>query len=142
MSVKGPELLNMYVGESERNVRELFQKAREAAPCVVFFDELDALVPNRGAKGDSAGVMDRIVAQLLTEVDSLGGDPDEFVFIIGATNRPDLIDQSLLRPGRFDKCVYLGVAGTSAEQATILKAQTRKMKLDDDVDFLAYVFMC
>eukprot|EP01060_Flectonema_neradi_P037609 TRINITY_DN7619_c0_g1_i2.p1 TRINITY_DN7619_c0_g1~~TRINITY_DN7619_c0_g1_i2.p1 ORF type:complete len:874 (+),score=125.54 TRINITY_DN7619_c0_g1_i2:70-2691(+) len=139
MSVKGPELLNMYVGESERNVRELFQKARQAAPCVVFFDELDALVPNRGAKGDSAGVMDRIVAQLLTEVDSLGGNPDEFVFIIGATNRPDLIDQSLLRPGRFDKCVYLGVASTSAEQATILKAQTRKMKLADDVDFLAYV---
>eukprot|EP01064_Diplonema_japonicum_P013999 TRINITY_DN21524_c0_g1_i1.p1 TRINITY_DN21524_c0_g1~~TRINITY_DN21524_c0_g1_i1.p1 ORF type:complete len:883 (+),score=244.31 TRINITY_DN21524_c0_g1_i1:72-2651(+) len=136
MSVKGPEMLNMYVGESERNIRELFHKARQAAPCIVFFDELDALVPNRGAKGDSGGVMDRIVAQLLTEVDSLGGNPDEFVFIIGATNRPDLIDQSLLRPGRFDRCVYLGVSGTSEEQATILKAQTRKMKLDDDVDFL------
>ena len=137
ISVKGPEMLNMYVGESERNIRELFAKARQAAPCVVFFDELDALVPNRGAKGDSGGVMDRIVAQLLTEVDTLGGNVDEFVFIIGATNRPDLIDQSLLRPGRFDRCVYLGVASSSAEQATILKAQTRKMNLSPDVDLTA-----
>eukprot|EP00754_Rhynchopus_humris_P041475 Rhum_TRINITY_DN25040_c0_g1::Rhum_TRINITY_DN25040_c0_g1_i1::g.181007::m.181007/K13339/PEX6, PXAAA1; peroxin-6 len=134
ISVKGPEMLNMYVGESEKNIRELFAKARKAAPCVVFFDELDALVPNRGAKGDSGGVMDRIVAQLLTEVDSLG-DPNEFVFIIGATNRPDLIDQSLLRPGRFDRCVYLGVASSTPEQATILKAQTRKMALHPDVSF-------
>eukprot|EP01063_Lacrimia_lanifica_P041072 TRINITY_DN9484_c1_g1_i1.p1 TRINITY_DN9484_c1_g1~~TRINITY_DN9484_c1_g1_i1.p1 ORF type:complete len:1011 (+),score=282.97 TRINITY_DN9484_c1_g1_i1:84-3035(+) len=136
LSVKGPEMLNMYVGESERNIRNLFEKARQASPCVVFFDELDALVPNRGAKGDSAGVMDRIVAQLLTELDSLGTDPDEFVFIIGATNRPDLIDPSLLRPGRFDRCVYLGVASSSAEQATILKAQTRKMNLDPSVNLL------
>ncbi|KAJ9460379.1 Peroxisomal biogenesis factor 6 [Diplonema papillatum] len=139
MSVKGPEMLNMYVGESERNIRDLFKRAKEAAPCVVFFDELDALVPNRGANGDSGGVMDRIVAQLLSELDSLTGDPSEFVFIIGATNRPDLIDQSLLRPGRFDRCVYLGVSTSDAEQATVLKAQTRKMNLAPDVDFISLV---
>eukprot|EP00755_Sulcionema_specki_P024838 Sspe_Gene.15349::Locus_5344_Transcript_1_2_Confidence_0.800_Length_3013::g.15349::m.15349/K13339/PEX6, PXAAA1; peroxin-6 len=136
MSVKGPELISMYVGESEKNIRDLFNKARQAAPCVVFFDELDALAPNRGINGDSGGVMDRIVAQLLAEVDGLGG-PDKFVFVIGATNRPDLLDQSLLRPGRFDRCVYLGVSETSQEQATILKAQTRKMNLAPDVSLLS-----
>lgn len=98
-SVKGPELLNMYIGESEANVRRVFQKARDAKPCVIFFDELDSVAPKRGNQGDSGGVMDRIVSQLLAELDGISvGAAD--VFVIGATNRPDLLDSALLRPGR------------------------------------------
>ena len=138
-SVKGPELLNMYIGESEANVRRVFQRARDARPCVVFFDELDSVAPKRGNQGDSGGVMDRIVSQLLAELDGMsGGGGDETdgsggstgggqgVFVIGATNRPDLLDQALLRPGRFDKMLYLGVADTHAKQEKILEALTRK----------------
>ncbi|KAJ9646526.1 peroxisomal assembly protein [Coniosporium tulheliwenetii] len=111
-SVKGPELLNMYIGESEANVRRVFQRARDARPCVVFFDELDSVAPKRGNQGDSGGVMDRIVSQLLAELDGMS-DGGEGVFVIGATNRPDLLDQALLRPGRFDKMLYLGSHSTS-----------------------------
>ncbi|ORX84764.1 AAA-domain-containing protein [Anaeromyces robustus] len=102
LSVKGPELLNMYVGESEANVRRVFQRARDARPCVVFFDELDSVAPKRGAKGDSGGVMDRIVSQILAELDGVGDGNNAAgdVFVIGATNRPDLLDPALLRPGR------------------------------------------
>ncbi|KAG7008938.1 peroxisomal biogenesis factor 6 [Physcia stellaris] len=132
-SVKGPELLNMYIGESEANVRRVFQRARDARPCVVFFDELDSVAPKRGNQGDSGGVMDRIVSQLLAELDGMS-DGDEGarggVFVIGATNRPDLLDQALLRPGRFDKMLYLGVADTHDKQLTILEALTRKFTLD------------
>ena len=99
LSVKGPELLNMYIGESEANVRRVFTKAREAKPCVVFFDELDSVAPKRGDKGDSGGVMDRVVSQLLAELDGMGSSGE--VFVIGATNRPDLLDSALLRPGRY-----------------------------------------
>lgn len=100
-SVKGPELLNMYIGESEANVRRVFQRARDARPCVIFFDELDSVAPKRGNHGDSGGVMDRIVSQILAELDGLsGGDAGGDVFVIGATNRPDLLDPALLRPGR------------------------------------------
>ncbi len=100
-SVKGPELLNMYIGESEANVRRVFQKARDAKPCVIFFDELDSVAPKRGNQGDSGGVMDRIVSQLLAELDGMsGGSEGSDVFVIGATNRPDLLDPALLRPGR------------------------------------------
>lgn len=165
LSVKGPELINQYVGESERNVRNLFQKARENAPCIIFFDELDALVPARGAKGDAGGAMDRIVAQLLVEVDGVaaaGGalpavtadsDDDHVaescstagdlrrvsaerrkdIFIIGATNRPDLLDPALMRPGRFDRLCYIGMPSTKAEQLFAVKALTRKFKLAPDV---------
>lgn len=131
-SVKGPELLNMYIGESEANVRRVFQKARDAKPCVVFFDELDSVAPKRGNQGDSGGVMDRIVSQLLAELDGMsnGGDGDGGVFVIGATNRPDLLDQALLRPGRFDKMLYLGVSDSHEKQLTILEALTRKFTLD------------
>lgn len=97
--MKGPELINMYVGQSEENVRQVFQKARGASPCVIFFDELDSLAPNRGKSGDSGGVMDRVVSQLLAELDGLHKSGD--VFVIGATNRPDLLDPALLRPGRY-----------------------------------------
>lgn len=127
-SVKGPELLNMYIGESEANVRRVFQRARDARPCVVFFDELDSVAPKRGNQGDSGGVMDRIVSQLLAELDGMsdGGDGGGGVFVIGATNRPDLLDAALLRPGRFDKMLYLGVSDTHEKQLTIMEALTRK----------------
>lgn len=138
MSVKGPELINQYVGESERNIRVLFQKARDNSPCIVFFDELDALAPARGAKGDGGGAMDRIVSQLLVEVDGVGqkrsdGTDCGLVFIIGATNRPDLLDPALLRPGRFDRLCYLGIPSSKKEQLCAVQALTRKFKLDDDV---------
>ncbi|EEP76556.1 peroxisomal biogenesis factor 6 [Uncinocarpus reesii 1704] len=134
-SVKGPELLNMYIGESEANVRRVFQRARDARPCVVFFDELDSVAPKRGNQGDSGGVMDRIVSQLLAELDGMSGGDENGggVFVIGATNRPDLLDAALLRPGRFDKMLYLGVSDTHAKQTTILEALTRKFNLDPNV---------
>ncbi|KAF3051964.1 peroxisomal assembly protein [Didymella keratinophila] len=131
-SVKGPELLNMYIGESEANVRRVFQRARDARPCVVFFDELDSVAPKRGNQGDSGGVMDRIVSQLLAELDGMS-DGGEGVFVIGATNRPDLLDQALLRPGRFDKMLYLGVSDTHEKQQTILEALSRKFTLHPDL---------
>lgn len=134
-SVKGPELLNMYIGESEANVRRVFQRARDARPCVVFFDELDSVAPKRGNQGDSGGVMDRIVSQLLAELDGMsnGDDSGGGVFVIGATNRPDLLDQALLRPGRFDKMLYLGISDTHQKQLTILEALTRKFTLDPEL---------
>ena len=136
-SVKGPELLNMYIGESEANVRRVFQRARDARPCVVFFDELDSVAPKRGNQGDSGGVMDRIVSQLLAELDGMSDGEEGArggVFVIGATNRPDLLDQALLRPGRFDKLLYLGVADSHDKQLTILEALTRKFTLDPSLD--------
>ncbi|TKR86640.1 hypothetical protein L596_011190 [Steinernema carpocapsae] len=99
LSVKGPEMLNKYIGQSEENIRNLFERARMASPCVIFFDELDALAPNRGRSGDSGGVMDRVVSQLLSELDSLHAKPNCNVFVMAATNRSDLLDQSLLTPG-------------------------------------------
>ncbi|CAG7671415.1 unnamed protein product [Allacma fusca] len=131
-SVKGPELLNMYVGQSEQNVREVFDRARDCSPCVLFFDELDSLAPNRGRSGDSGGVMDRVVSQILAEMDGTHSSPD--VFIIGATNRPDLIDPALLRPGRFDKLIYVGINSDAGAVGSILKALTRKFNLSPDVD--------
>ncbi|KAL9111373.1 MAG: hypothetical protein Q9227_004250 [Pyrenula ochraceoflavens] len=146
-SVKGPELLNKYIGESEANVRRVFQRARDARPCVVFFDELDSVAPKRGNQGDSGGVMDRIVSQLLAELDGMSSgtstssaDKDDKssanaggVFVIGATNRPDLLDPALLRPGRFDKMVYLGVPDSHEKQVPILEALTRKFTLAPEI---------
>ncbi|KAL2022710.1 hypothetical protein VTK56DRAFT_4791 [Thermocarpiscus australiensis] len=140
-SVKGPELLNMYIGESEANVRRVFQRARDARPCVVFFDELDSVAPKRGNQGDSGGVMDRIVSQLLAELDGMssGEDTAGGVFVIGATNRPDLLDPALLRPGRFDKMLYLGVSDTHEKQLKIMEALTRKFTLHPSVSLRAVV---
>eukprot|EP01083_Nonionella_stella_P269333 911178_1 len=131
LSVKGPELLNMYVGESEENIRTVFERARHAKPSVLFFDELDSLAPRRGQGVESGGVMDRVVSQLLTELDGMNKTTD--VFVIGATNRPDLLDPALLRPGRLDKCLYLGVSDTEETQTKILSALTRKFTLDKSV---------
>ena len=124
LSVKGPELLSMYIGESEKNVRSLFENARDLAPCVLFFDELDSLAPARGRGSDSGGVMDRVVSQLVTELDTMPST----VFMVGATNRPDLLDRSLLRPGRLDRMVYLGIA---ADKLPLLSAITRKFVLEE-----------
>lgn len=136
-SVKGPELLNMYIGESEANVRRVFQRARDASPCIIFMDELDSVAPKRGNQGDSGGVMDRIVSQLLAELDGMSSGPagsDSTVFVMGATNRPDLLDPALLRPGRFDRMLYLSVAQTHTAQHGILEALTRKFNLDPELD--------
>ena len=135
ISVKGPELLDMYVGESEKNVREVFSFARTCAPSVIFFDELDSLAPARGRGKSGAGVMDRIVSQILAEIDSLGKE-DKEVFIIGATNRPDLLDPALLRPGRFDRKIFVTVCTDIYSKEAVLKAQTKSYSLKEDVDLL------
>ncbi|XP_049748322.1 peroxisome biogenesis factor 6 isoform X3 [Elephas maximus indicus] len=140
LSVKGPELINMYVGQSEENVREVFARARAAAPCVIFFDELDSLAPSRGRSGDSGGVMDRVVSQLLAELDGLHSTQD--VFVIGATNRPDLLDPALLRPGRFDKLVFVGASEDRASQLRVLSAITRKFKLEPTVSLVRVLDHC
>ncbi|XP_048597954.1 peroxisome biogenesis protein 6-like [Brassica napus] len=141
LSVKGPELINMYIGESEKNVRDIFEKARSARPCVIFFDELDSLAPARGASGDSGGVMDRVVSQMLAEIDGLS-DSSQDLFIIGASNRPDLIDPALLRPGRFDKLLYVGVNADASYRERVLKALTRKFKLSEDVSLYLVAKKC
>lgn len=140
LSVKGPELLNMYVGQSEQNVREVFEKARSAAPCIIFFDELDSLAPNRGISGDSGGVMDRVVSQLLSEMDGL--NQNATIFVIGATNRPDLIDPALLRPGRFDKLLYVGPCTDASAKLGVLRALTRKFKFSDKLSLEKVVKTC
>jgi len=130
ISVKGPEVLSKWVGESEKAIREIFRKARETAPCIIFFDELDSIAPRRGIHGDS-GVTDRIVNQLLTEMD--GMQTLKEVVIIGATNRPDLIDPALLRPGRFDRVLYVPPPDEKA-RLQIFKIHTREMPLAKDVN--------
>ena len=107
---------------------------------MIFFDELDSIAPNRGRSGDSGGVMDRVVSQLLAELDGLHKSKD--VFIIGATNRPDLIDPALLRPGRFDRLVYLGVNDDNVAKEKILRAITRKFQLAADVDLTDIAKKC
>ncbi|XP_058054260.1 nuclear valosin-containing protein-like [Anopheles bellator] len=134
ISVKGPELLNMYVGESERAVRQCFQRARNSAPCVIFFDEFDSLCPKRSdTKEGSAGT--RVVNQLLTEMDGI--EERKGVFLMAATNRPDIVDPAILRPGRLDKILYVGLPGTT-DRVDILRALTKNRTqppLDEDVQF-------
>ncbi|MGL4636225.1 MAG: CDC48 family AAA ATPase [Beijerinckiaceae bacterium] len=128
ISVRGPQLLNQYVGESERAVRQIFAKARMAAPCIIFFDEMDALAPVRGA-GDGA-VMERVVAQLLTEID--GVEDLKGVFLLAATNRVDRVDPALIRPGRFDLVLEMPLPNASTRKE-ILAIHTRDLPLADDV---------
>nr|CAD7462437.1 unnamed protein product [Timema tahoe] len=143
LSIKGPELLNMYVGQSEHNIREaldtylaspvhclflsVFERGRAASPCVIFFDELDSLAPNRGRSGDSGGVMDRVVSQLLAEMDGI--HKSSLLFVIAATNRPDLVDPALLRPGRLDKLLFVGACEDKNSQLGVLTALTRRFQL-------------
>ncbi|GMH42226.1 hypothetical protein BSKO_10145 [Bryopsis sp. KO-2023] len=127
MSIKGPELLNKYVGESERAVRQLFSRARAAKPCVLFFDEMDALAPRRGSDNQAA---ERVVNQLLTEMDGI--DSREGVYLVAATNRPDIIDPALLRPGRLDKMLYVPLPDP-AGRVSILEALMKKTPLGEGV---------
>jgi transitional endoplasmic reticulum ATPase len=132
-SVKGAELLDKYVGESERAVRELFRRAADAAPALVFLDEVDALAPRRGQSSDS-GVADRVVAALLTELD--GAEPLREVIVVGATNRPELIDPALLRPGRLERLIYV-TPPDAAARTDILRVAGRNTPLADNVDLVA-----
>jgi transitional endoplasmic reticulum ATPase len=137
ISIKGPELLTMWFGESESNVRDVFDKARQAAPCVLFFDELDSIAKARGgSSGDAGGAGDRVINQILTEMDGIGKKKN--VFVIGATNRPDIIDPAILRPGRLDQLIYIPLPDLGSRMA-ILKAALRKSPVAKDVnlDFLA-----
>lgn len=132
ISIKGPELLTMWFGESESNVRDVFDKARAAAPCVLFFDELDSIAKSRGGSiSDAGGAADRVINQILTEMDGMGNKKN--VFIIGATNRPDIIDSAILRPGRLDQLIYIPLPDEKSREA-ILKANLRKSPLAPDVD--------
>ncbi len=130
ISVKGPEVLSKWVGESEKAVREIFKKAKQVAPTVVFLDEIDSIAPNRGGGSDS-GVTERIVNQLLTSMD--GVEVLQGVVVIGATNRPDILDSALIRAGRFDKMIYIPPPDRDA-RLLILKVHTRNMPLDSDID--------
>merc|ERR1711976_13128 len=133
ISVKGPELLTMWFGESEANVRELFDKARQAAPCILFFDELDSIARSRGSSnGDAGGAGDRVINQILTEMD--GVEAKKNVFIIGATNRPDILDPAILRPGRLDQKIYIPMPDKGSRES-IFKACLRKSPLAPDITY-------
>ena len=131
ISIKGPELLSKWVGESEKGIREVFRKARQASPCVVFFDELDSVAPRRSTNGGDSHVGERIVSQLLTELDGL--EDLRGVIIIGATNRPDIIDEALLRPGRFDRLLEVPLPDNDSIRE-ILRIHMAKKPVDNSVD--------
>ncbi|HKU82623.1 MAG TPA: CDC48 family AAA ATPase [Candidatus Nitrosocosmicus sp.] len=131
ISIKGPELLSKWVGESEKGVREVFRKARQAAPCIIFFDELDAIAPTRGGDHGDSHVTERVISQFLTEMDGL--EILTNVVVIGATNRPDIIDPALLRPGRFDRILYVPPPDRES-RLQIIKIHTKKKPLAEDVN--------
>jgi transitional endoplasmic reticulum ATPase len=131
ISVKGPELLNKFVGESEKAVREVFRKARQASPCIIFFDEIDSVAPIRGSSMGDSNVTERVISQFLTEMDGL--EELRNVVIIAATNRPDIIDSALLRPGRFDRLLFVPPPDLEARKQ-IFKIHTRKTPMTDDVN--------
>ncbi|UCD72831.1 MAG: AAA family ATPase, partial [Candidatus Bathyarchaeota archaeon] len=134
ISIRGPEIFSKWVGESEKAIREVFRKARTAAPAVVFFDEIDAMVPRRGLGYADSGVSERVISQLLTEMDGIVSLQN--VVVIGATNRPDIIDPALLRPGRFDRLIYVPAPDTQSI-LRIFEIYTESMPLSDDVDLEA-----
>ena len=130
ISIKGPELLTMWFGESEANVRDLFDKARAAAPCILFFDEIDSIAKARGGgQGSEAG--DRVINQILTEIDGVGAKKS--VFMIGATNRPDVLDPAVTRPGRLDQLIYIPMPDLKS-RASIFRANLRNSPIAPDVD--------
>jgi transitional endoplasmic reticulum ATPase len=131
ISIKGPELLSKWVGESEKGIREVFRKARQAAPCLIFFDEIDAIAPTRGGGFGDSNVTERVISQLLTELDGL--EILTNVVVIAATNRPDIIDPALLRPGRFDRLLYVSPPDRESRHQ-ILKIHTRNKPLSEDVN--------
>ena len=131
VSVRGPELLSKWVGESERGIREIFRRARQASPCVIFFDEIDSIAPIRGAGGETA-VTERVVSQLLTELD--GMENMHGVVVLAATNRADMIDPALLRPGRFDKIIQIPLPDKESRKS-IITINAKKIPVGDDVDF-------
>jgi len=133
ISIKGPELLDSHIGESEANVRALFDKARAAAPCILFFDEMDSIAKARGGGGGGSGLGDNVINQILTEIDSV--ESRKSVFIIGATNRPDILDTSVTRPGHLDQLVYIPLPDLLS-RISIFKANLRKCPVDPGVDVI------
>ena len=132
IAVKGPEFLNKWVGESEKAVRETFRKARQASPCVIFMDEIDSIAPERGkGNGGDDGVTERVISQMLTEMDGL--ESLNNVVVIAATNRPDIMDPALLRPGRFDKSIFIGPPDEESRKA-IFGIHTKNRPMADEVD--------
>lgn len=131
ISIKGPELLSKWVGESEKGVREIFRKARQAAPCIIFLDEIDSLVPRRSSGNSDSHVTENIVSQILTEIDGL--EELHNVLIIGATNRLDIVDEALLRPGRFDRIIEVGNPDSKGRKH-IFEIHTKKKPLESHVD--------
>jgi transitional endoplasmic reticulum ATPase len=134
ITIKGPEIFSKWVGESEKAVREVFRKARMAAPAVVFFDEMDSIVPRRGLGFGDSGVSERVISQLLTEMDGIVALED--IVVIAATNRPDILDPAVLRPGRFDRLIYVPEPDENS-RAQIFSIYTRTMPLARDVDPLS-----
>jgi transitional endoplasmic reticulum ATPase len=131
ISIKGPEVFSKYVGESEEAVREIFKKARQVAPCILFIDEIDAIAPRRGGRSSDSGVGDRVVNQLLTELDGI--ESLEGVTVIAATNRPDMIDPAIMRPGRVDRNVEVEIPDEEGRRK-IFEVHTRDMPVSEDVD--------
>jgi len=136
ISIKGPELLSKWVGESEKGVREIFRKARQASPCIIFLDEIDAIAPSRSSGTSDSHVTERIVSQILTEIDGL--EELQNVVVIGATNRIDIVDSALLRPGRFDRIIEVPLPDAKARE-NIFKIHTKKKPLANDIDFAQLV---
>jgi len=131
ITIKGPEVFSKWVGESEKAIREVFRKARMAAPAVIFFDEFDSLVPRRGMGYADSGVTERVISQLLTEMDGIITLED--VVVVAATNRPDIVDPAILRPGRYDRLIYVPEPDQKA-RLEIFKIYTKDMPLTKDVD--------
>ena len=131
INIKGPEIFSKWVGESEKAIREIFRKARMASPAIIFLDEVDSIVPRRGAGYTDSGVTERVISQLLTEMDGL--ITLQNVVVMAATNRPDILDPALIRPGRFDRLIYVP-APDAESRLEILKIHTRNMPMDDDIE--------
>ncbi|MEM2066932.1 MAG: AAA family ATPase, partial [Nitrososphaerota archaeon] len=131
VTIKGPEIYSKWVGESEKAIREVFRKARQAAPCIIFLDEIETIAPRKDILDDSSGVTHRVASQLLAEMDGI--EELREVVVIGATNRPDLMDPSILRPGRFDRLIYVPPPDDKGRYE-VLRIYTRSMPLAPDVD--------